>query len=344
MAQLKARQSRFTYIRIKINNHLSLGAACMNWIDDFVAKLFPLDVSVQELEAAFLLKYKNIPHRLFKYREVNKYSIENLVDDTVWLADPATFNDPYDCHHFINYNQLSNDILITMPQELRDRLPQDKLEEIENSISLAEDPNSAMVDILLRDVAPEKAAAMKAALLGVTSAAFEKMGTDGANRMKDAFKVCSFSERVDSTLMWSHYANYHKGFCIEYDIKSVHPGDYVSRFMYPVIYSEHPFDATPNMLRVGRAGFNNLYLNLAGLIKSMDWGYEKEWRLIFANGVLDKAQSWKMPVPKAIYLGSHISPDDQARLTDICMSKGISILKMHHSRGAFVMEARPIVA
>ncbi|QRR07820.1 DUF2971 domain-containing protein [Burkholderia sp. MS455] len=316
----------------------------MNWIDDFVAKLFPLDISAQELESAFLLKYQNIPNRLFKYREANEYSIKNLVDDTVWLADPATFNDPYDCHHFINYDKLSNNFLRLMPQELRDRLPQDKLEEIENSISLAEDPNSAMIDILLRDVAPEKAAIMKAALLGAMSAMFEKMGTDGANRMKDGFKVCSFSERVDSTLMWSHYANYHKGFCIEYDIKSVRPDDYVSRFMYPVIYSEHPFDATPNMLQAGKDGFNNLYLNLAGLIKSMDWGYEKEWRLIFANGVLDKAQPWKMPLPKAVYIGSHISPDDQTRLTDICMSKGISILKMHHSRGAFVMEARPIVA
>ncbi|WP_186230886.1 DUF2971 domain-containing protein [Burkholderia gladioli] len=316
----------------------------MTWIGEFVSKLFPLNKSLQQLEAAYLLKYENIPNKLFKYREINENSIKNLCDDTVWLADPATFNDPYDCHHFIDYSKLLNNTFKMMPQELRARLPQDKLQEIESSALLAEDPSSAMIDILLRGEPPEKSAIMKATLLGATATILEKMGADGASRMKDGFKVCSFSERVDSTLMWSHYADYHKGFCIEYDIKSVRADDHVSRFMYPVIYSERPFDATQNMLQVGTAEFNNLYLNLAGLIKSKDWVYEKEWRLIFANGVLSKAQPWKMPLPKAVYLGSHILSDNQARLADICASKGISIFKMHHSRGVFAMEARPIAA
>ena len=35
-------------------------------------------------------------------------------------------------------------------------------------------------------------------------------------------KVACFSERVDSSIMWSHYADSHKGFCLEYKVK---PGE-----------------------------------------------------------------------------------------------------------------------
>ncbi|WP_410901080.1 DUF2971 domain-containing protein, partial [Pseudoalteromonas sp. SIMBA_162] len=46
--------------------------------------------------------------------------------------------------------------------------------------------------------------------------------------------------------MWSHYANEHKGICIEYNLDNL-KGDIYSIFnkrMYPVLYSNIMADAT----------------------------------------------------------------------------------------------------
>jgi hypothetical protein len=37
------------------------------------------------------------PASLFKYRAFDRYALQSLIDDEVWLAAPKTFNDPLDC-------------------------------------------------------------------------------------------------------------------------------------------------------------------------------------------------------------------------------------------------------
>ena len=76
-------------------------------------------------------------------------------------------------------------------------------------------------------------------------------------------------------------------------MKSVHYTDYVSRFMYPVIYSEKLIDLTQHVLRgIEHPEFNVIYANQIGLTKSIDWAYEQEWRLLFGNGLIKEAQSY----------------------------------------------------
>ena len=36
-------------------------------------------------------------------------------------------------------------------------------------------------------------------------------------------KICSFSAAKEIILMWSDYANHHKGFCVEYDLGPLEP-------------------------------------------------------------------------------------------------------------------------
>jgi hypothetical protein len=44
------------------------------------------------------------PHitSLYKYRAFNEYSLSNLKNDTIWLAKPESFNDPFDCSFAID--------------------------------------------------------------------------------------------------------------------------------------------------------------------------------------------------------------------------------------------------
>ena len=43
-----------------------------------------------------LWKEKFIPPKLYKYKPVNKYSLKNLAENTIWLNTPDEFNDPFD--------------------------------------------------------------------------------------------------------------------------------------------------------------------------------------------------------------------------------------------------------
>ncbi|BBQ03591.1 hypothetical protein BSFA1_87190 (plasmid) [Burkholderia sp. SFA1] len=307
----------------------------MNWTDEFLDLLYALDRADARIPYALSLKYKNLPPRLFKYRSISDHSLKNLSDDTVWLADPRTFNDPYDCHHFINFSRLADKLLREMPPALRREFPADVIEQVENAIAKSLDADAAVMAVMFKDEDPATAQALSHDFRGVLTSQFAKMGTEAAFAMKDGFKVCSFSERSDSTLMWAHYANYHSGFCIEYDISSLpfrHP---LALNMYPVIYREKPFDATESFIRYQER--NRLHLNMAALVKSTDWSYEKEWRLVFSNGVLATPGPFKMPKPKAVYLGSHIGENHATDVLQICTDKGIPVYKMQHSLDSFGM-------
>ncbi|EKE02984.1 MAG: hypothetical protein ACD_20C00297G0001 [uncultured bacterium] len=73
------------------------------WIKKYFEMLENIDVDDElsgnnlKLREANLFKDKHLPSSIFKYRSFNKNNhIENLKSDTIWLADPNTFNDPYD--------------------------------------------------------------------------------------------------------------------------------------------------------------------------------------------------------------------------------------------------------
>ena len=93
-----------------------------------------------------------------------------------------------------------------------------------------------------------------------------------------AYCLTCFSSTPHSNLMWGHYANKHKGVCLEYDLSRL-PNS--MKLIMPVVYTDKPFDATElwDMDRV-----DDQYAVLCPLLfKSADWSYEKEWRAIIRN-------------------------------------------------------------
>ena len=97
--------------------------------------------------------------------------------------------------------------------------------------------------------------------------------------------------------MWSHYADSHKGFVLEYDSKNLNCqcdicdkkstcNDRVLYNIYPIIYDNRRYNATSFVeyylgLSLGlNAKMNDtMYYTKAALYKSPQWQYEKEWRL-----------------------------------------------------------------
>lgn len=197
------------------------------------------------------------------------------------------------------------------------------------------DPMDELIDILLEGEPQEKRGALKSALIEMQRKLHEDLALESSKKITSSFKLCSFSERNDSMLMWAHYAGYHQGFCVEYNLDTILVSDFRRRFLYPTIYSDKMFDATEHLMKgIEDENFNNLHLSLAALVKAKDWKYEKEWRLIFANGIVESEQAYKIGKPTTVYLGTKIKPDDQEKLIEICTRRNIPLQKMktHHSK------------
>lgn len=86
--------------------------------------------------------------------------------------------------------------------------------------------------------------------------------------------VLSLSEDPRSILMWTHYANQHKGICIEFRREYGEPStdDIHCR---PVTYAQrYPVPGMDDLLKE-----DHLLTDKVVFTKSIDWAYEKEWRV-----------------------------------------------------------------
>ena len=119
--------------------------------------------------------------------------------------------------------------------------------------------------------------------------------------MAERYGILCFSEVWKNPLLWSHYANRHKGAAIEFEIKDriAHPIKY--RKNRHVLNSGKPYQ--PNS-RYGKEDIEGIWLT-----KYEDWGYEEEIRVIVEkaecvneNGLLFKKLDSEIKL-KGVILG-----------------------------------------
>ncbi|MHB8174492.1 MAG: hypothetical protein ACYDFU_08570 [Nitrospirota bacterium] len=66
------------------------------WIKQFAALFSQPSIDGTQILQFQSLKIKNLPGKLYKYRPVSNYSLDNLKMNTVWLNSANEYNDPYD--------------------------------------------------------------------------------------------------------------------------------------------------------------------------------------------------------------------------------------------------------
>ncbi|MBO3373924.1 DUF2971 domain-containing protein [Clostridium perfringens] len=156
---------------------------------------------------------------------------------------------------------------------------------------------------------------------------------------------CFTANKVSNCMpMWAHYANNHRGFCIEYKINK-------PKFFYPISYE--PGRAQANVLYMNTINLimkdlhskltstEKLKLNLYrylffhnSIIKHKSWEYENEWRLLFPNivakkdGALIDNNMLGIEI-SGIYLGMCCEEIYSNRLKEIGKSLGINVYRMN---------------
>jgi hypothetical protein len=174
---------------------------------------------------------------------------------------------------------------------------------------------------------PDKAEKLIAELVSdyadAVEANYDKSVKEVYRQLDRNFGVLSLSEVPTSPLMWSHYADGGRGFLIEFDPQ--HPWFWAKRedsdsfrHLHRVKYEER----TP-------AYFLNLPDDIALYTKSVEWSYEKEWRIIrnFNEATLIKGKDsydtdvLLFAVPpsciKAVIIGYKATKDSVDRLKSI---------------------------
>jgi len=126
-------------------------------------------------------------------------------------------------------------------------------------------------------------------------------------RIED-FGLYCLSETCENILMWSHYADNHRGFCLEFGGRE--PQSSPFQAVLPIKYQEdRPIvditvtaddEDTPKIVQLGL------------LTKSLDWKYEKEWRAW--DGERPGPRVLKAGSLSAVILGARITPEDREKL------------------------------
>jgi hypothetical protein len=280
------------------------------WVKGFIDCLGRSTFADPTLEDAIALKQKHLPSRIYKYRKIDAFSLENLRTNHVWMASPDAFNDPYDCSFMIAEEQAAADFI--------------------------------------RVAYPKYSRAQKAAELSKLSIPeYILSAIEPLRLMRHTTKICSFSATNDSLLMWAHYAANHTGFCIEYDLEPLPPEDPIRRNIFPVIYSKELHDMTAYLVGFvadSRDDFHQFDPLLSVLKKFEGWQYEREWRLVRFEQMLRPDHPQEVPKPSGVILGSKTSEADAATLAGICSQQGITLSKMNLAADRFELSVEPYVA
>ncbi|GAB5417841.1 MAG: DUF2971 domain-containing protein [Crocinitomicaceae bacterium] len=201
------------------------------------------------------------PKEVYKYRDwTNEYHQNILKKNEVFLSSPKDFNDPFDCRITPNFSVLNSD---------------EKIEEFVNYLFKRHQGSVDMTAEEKEKVYHERIKELKTNLDGFQQRA-DKMSIDMQN---DVFGILSLSCIWDNLLMWSHYGNNHKGFCVGFHEEVLRKSDLFGSGG-KVIYDEKFPEISPmqelNETDEERA---QRYYQMSHF-KAMDWSYEKEYRLM----------------------------------------------------------------
>lgn len=303
----------------------------MDWIDKYVELLYTKDGSKLDtdiINEAKELKYENMPEKFYKYRKIDAYSLENFENDRIWLTTANNYNDPYDCALKLDYDNK----YLSIKKEKAIKLFETKLDvvlisEKKKELKECNDLNK-FYTILVEKYKEQKHQDFDTKIIvqKLRGDVFEDSNIELTRVAQEYILNCSFSEKNDSILMWSHYANNHTGFCLEYDFKKLGKDNEFTGSLQPIIYTDKIFDITPYAEDIGN--LNKLIASFITMHKSKEWSYEKEWRYSIAQESNAISFSKNVQTPTKVILGAKITEENEMKMRDIAKSKGILVEKM----------------
>ncbi len=202
------------------------------------------------------------------------------------------------------------------------------------------DTNTDKIDFLMQIT--EKIFSSNNEILNKTKKCVESLEYQISFFKENLFCIGCLSTSYKNKLMWSHYADCHKGFCIEYDFSDEDKLTFFN-LPFPVYYS----DIRPNIsldeldnfsVENSRGLVEKITMSL--LTKDRAWEYENEWRILISN---KESPLVKMPKITCVYLGAMIDAENREKIIGLAKEKHIPVKQMKADRGIYELHAQDII-
>ncbi|WP_280369747.1 DUF2971 domain-containing protein [Pseudomonas sp. BN411] len=238
-----------------------------------------------------MVKAVRTPSKLYKYRTFSTQTLDLLVTDQVYFADPTKFNDPLDTRPYVRPDA-SAEVLQEALQQLIERRMESELKTAAEAIHYRGPKTQSRISELsrvqaqnsIRDIAylasdPEYAGHEEEVELDMLA---YRLQEELLRRYDKG--ILSLAGRFDCPLMWSHYGDQHNGICIGYSVP-----DEQAVQLHQVIYGGSRVIEASRVAAMlsGEPQAQNDVDSAVLLRKAKDWKYEKEWRVIGPKGLAE---------------------------------------------------------
>lgn len=232
---------------------------------------------------------------LYKYFGNLDYAKDAIINKRIHFESPLDYNDIYDCRFYLSDNDLLNcfskgETIIRVFEAYFSTKPY--IEDLRNNIFPKFENESELrifkvISTIINHVPDNDIKDFLKAFRNQLS--INNMTTSGMQ------KVSCFSENKDALLMWSYYANSHKGVCLEFDLRK---DNTLYKHCHKVHYTRH---------------FKNNDSNYTFFCKSEEWSHEQEWRIV-------QIESEYIPTSSlvGVYVGANASDEARTEFLDLC--------------------------
>jgi hypothetical protein len=216
--------------------------------------------------------------KVYKYKPFNTYTADLLTDSDLYFSDPASFNDPLE----VEWN-IVQDLDLLGAIEVLTKL-NEKTRRIDNIEFWLNDRRQTAEYGTESDIEEGELEACdcgRAVTARFESQVLMQIKADLSETILD-YGVLSLSGRWDSPLMWSHYADAHRGICIEYTCdEEMDPKPQTVHYDRP---KQVGLSDIRRAIVESSQSAVDLIINTCYFTKAKDWGYEEEIRLLGPRG------------------------------------------------------------
>jgi hypothetical protein len=253
-----------------------------------------------------------VPREFFKYRSISGTSAlwleRTICHDEIYVGTSEQFNDPFDCSPIFDMDYTEADLRALASRVISKNRPEIGATEIQNAI-----------ESFIRTASGFN-----------REEANEHLRLAHETRVKAGTGVYCIADKPDNLLMWSHYADSHRGVCLGFDPERF-PFDVAQQVTYSL-----------ERERVLPSDDHDEKLRKALLCKSKDWEYESEWRIVDPFHPTGSRRIHPRAL-QSIILGALISDQNKQQVLAWSGTRTYQpkIFQAHISTEKFAVEVRP---
>lgn len=245
------------------------------------------------------IETKTAPKKLYKYQPDTEYAILNLKNKQFYFSHADDFNDPFDCNykpiHFDtlpadagNYMNLRYSAPYLIPavvaifkgtatdDQVRSLLdiagPDLQLWRPQTDTYRSEADRKNLMALIVRKI------------IDLQDKLWQESIVQAQENLRKTKGVTCFSATNLDIRMWSHYADKHAGFCLEFDTKR----DLAFDAAFEVLYQDYNPKVSHTKLKGHLQKQGLIVAQLMMGYKHSSWTHEEEWRVVYSK-------------PKALY-------------------------------------------